>query len=1026
MSAVKTPFVCAACRSTLRPACLNPKRSQPQWNRRLSRAGPRHQGQDHPFKDAVFHSGASDSSPETRRPDPRQTRASGELTQSTGRYSGIRLQPKELLRLLDPDRGGASIREGVQLGRQKAVEGQFPRNRRHEDTEVMRTLVQHVAARRWPEAWRILITTHNRSVRGKLDGLRNDQKFMRNLASLPLAFIGDWLDHHGSTAETSDRAGGSTGDVSDVSPSPVEIARTLKASDLLSPTIQAAMLCYVLDSLAEARVGGGRSLSPEIQSLVIEEAMCIWHDTLATHLRPQSLLPGVLISQHHNERTWDWSFLPAADAIVNTDKGPQTTFKDVLSMVVPSSTSISDTYDFGSALLLTKKIVQPAPHHAKDEDQPTDGGEVNPMYAPLLSFIDRVLEVAPPRQTPPFLRHRLEDVKGPMLSFYENFARTMQLQDVPSRRSDPIANLHRSEDPTSGVAPNNANATTLDEPINQGLVDHAGRVDSSEAADTMDMSPEKTVELVSSRPLDNPASSTLFTPAEVGDLDPAVHKFATRTITRIGRAVEKDNLAMAQRCYQDVLDYEQSNVGVASLPLFLYEHLIDMFMSLRRPKLAADVWNVIQQGGLQPTVKTWTVMMRGTSRVGDPDSLEKLWANMRANNVQPDAHAWSARIFGLISTGKVKRALSALEEMGNEWVDVKRSWAEMKNLPSTSKTRKQAEKFLSGLKGGRPAKPTIEVANAAIAALARGPDWHIPRVLKWAMQFGLEADLTTYNMLINVAMRKGNAEEAMGLLKRMQERNVEMNSSTSTVILAALFHSGWLEDLSSQEQADRILGLIGAIEAADARAGLDLKGYAIAVHGMLTKYSNQLAARELLKHMRDHGLTPSVHIYTMLQDAYLDTEHPDFAAAESLWNDIHSNDSGYGTPRNAVFYDRAMKGYAQHHSALGIGRLVEIFDRMQSEGKRYSWRGLHAAAMAFAERRNWARLGKLVDDIRFSRGTVSSGVTRGYGQYDFWLFIISTGLLEKEGITSPDQLMTADTTTKFEKDMSLEVGVNAM
>jgi pentatricopeptide repeat protein len=72
-----------------------------------------------------------------------------------------------------------------------------------------------------------------------------------------------------------------------------------------------------------------------------------------------------------------------------------------------------------------------------------------------------------------------------------------------------------------------------------------------------------------------------------------------------------------------------------------------IYMTLRQPNLAIDVWNHMLKSGLQPSLQTWDAMLSGCKASRDWKTLEVVWKRMLASGAQPDAVCWTTRISGL-------------------------------------------------------------------------------------------------------------------------------------------------------------------------------------------------------------------------------------------------------------------------------------------------------------------------------------------------------------------------------------------
>ena len=248
----------------------------------------------------------------------------------------------------------------------------------------------------------------------------------------------------------------------------------------------------------------------------------------------------------------------------------------------------------------------------------------------------------------------------------------------------------------------------------------------------------------------------------------------------------------------------------------------------------------------------------------------------------------------------------------------------------------------------------------------------------------------------------------------MREENIETTTDTSTIMLNAVFRDGDFEDLSQQEQTERILSILTSFESI--MTGIDEKGYALVVDRLLKTFHNIEAADAVIEHMSKRAIEPSTHIYTILMTHYFQQQpQPDFASIDALWRRIQAADNGRGAKLDGIFHDRMIEGYAAHASTIGTQPLISSLDRMSAENKRPSWQALLHAARALADAGQWDRMLKIVDEARMwlkeEQGKRTEVVTgpRAWGQREFWQFVIDTGLLREERITRPDQIMRKGT-----------------
>ncbi|KAK4952840.1 hypothetical protein LTR66_013738, partial [Elasticomyces elasticus] len=310
-----------------------------------------------------------------------------------------------------------------------------------------------------------------------------------------------------------------------------------------------------------------------------------------------------------------------------------------------------------------------------------------------------------------------------------------------------------------------------------------------------------------SESLQEMANATEPSENEVGE---GSQSLETVLIRRLGRALEQEDLDRVEKLWKDIEGLASQSKAKAvdeqgqSITRPVYEHAMLAFMQLRRPQQAIEVWNAMTANGVQPTVHTWTIMLKGCHKSRDTSSLENIWQRMRTSGVQPDAQAWSTRLYGLMRYERVQQGLAALSEMGTEWINaVKRTKAPTSSTSKLPRGKAHGKKAAATPTQAEPSdvdlaslgdidgipKPNTVVINTCISALASSQKFdHIPKILAWSRRFGIEPDVITYNTLIHTSLHHENIQEAINTLSRMQSENIQPDSNTFTILLSALFH----------------------------------------------------------------------------------------------------------------------------------------------------------------------------------------------------------------------------------------------
>lgn len=751
-------------------------------------------------------------------------------------------------------------------------------------------------------------------------------------------------------------------------PTPVEVLNAMTACTTENRQIYPSTLWQLATAAVRLRSTDAADADKAF-SRCVSELMMAWDVTMRTKLSPGS---GVNLQ---SSVALDWFYLPNHAQLAEVlqsqrrRRGPaQSSFAEALSMFVPEVTLLSeqapesrswkiDSYDYQSAALVTLDLLQ----QMRSRSEQTASTE---EFEPWMSLIYNVFRSVGHPAPPPALSQKLQASED--RDYYKGVIERFTLS---------------SDHASSG----NKDARGIPQgrqPLDAEEVDDAARL--NEAPE--DMMPEQ-----SNRPS---VAVDEFTPAS---------RFASICSKRLGRALEQENRSSTREVYGDVRQFVIRNPDI-QLPMGLYEELLRTFLSLQSHKDAISVWNDMIKAGHRPTTKTYTIVMKGSQEIRDQSAtVEAFWNRMRKAGLQPDHEAWTTRIFGMIrSRLSVDVAIKALDDMGQEWLAAARSAVARESASKGKKAKKdvtdvKTQDLLAKFPGdvnGVP-RPDVTVVNSAISGLAAKADHMIPKVLSWGRLYGIEPDLRTYNVLLNVSMRHGLPTEAVKILRRMSEKGIEPDSDTWTVLLAAMFEGDSLKNLTSDEVEKRAVGFVEEVDRMHS-VGLDEKGYNAIIDRLLKTYDRPSIAQKILDLMALKGIKPNAHTYTILATSYFQQSPPNFAALDALWARIASENVGYGAALDNVFYDRMIENYAQHHNAVGTKKMLFFLDRAEAEGKKTSWKALEFAARALWEAGDGSRLMQITERAFMMKEIQSN--RSGFGDREFWKFLESIGMIRPDAV----------------------------
>ncbi|TLS23197.1 uncharacterized protein PpBr36_05884 [Pyricularia pennisetigena] len=412
----------------------------------------------------------------------------------------------------------------------------------------------------------------------------------------------------------------------------------------------------------------------------------------------------------------------------------------------------------------------------------------------------------------------------------------------------------------------------------------------------------------------------------------------------LNKALSGKNSAMLERAWLDFFGHESppSQKTIDDLQKFpsIWNQFIMAFNALRRPQRAIEVWNIMTQIGLKPTIKTYTAMMEGCGRARNASALENIWDQIVELGVPLDTHAWTVRISGLIESGKPDAGLSALDEMARIW------------------NKKQA----LGESSAQAVPPSIVPVNAALFGILRING--VPaamKILHWAERHNIEPDVITYNTLLQTMIRRA-PEQVDAVLEMMNDQGVEPDEGTQTILIEGM--GPFLRNAGPEEKLEAVKRIIAMVTGNDPKK-INPSAYAKLMFELLKENESQagidVAVNHIMQELWKRRLEPTTHMYTILVEHYLHRSPPALEAARKL---IEAHDLFNKPHIDHVFWERAISGF------MGAGDIESAFDLFErSKNGNMTMRlyeHLLRALVANGKAQEAARLVKAVDEMKSS------------------------------------------------------------
>lgn len=464
------------------------------------------------------------------------------------------------------------------------------------------------------------------------------------------------------------------------------------------------------------------------------------------------------------------------------------------------------------------------------------------------------------------------------------------------------------------------------------------------------------------------------------DVSEFTHEHAgSRIHKQMGQAIRARNTKLLDRAWDEFWgeEAEPSAAQIKKLGemMDLFDYFIVGYTELRKPNRAIFVWNAMLQVGLKPTIKTWTAMIQGCAKSGNPQGIKLVWSRLIASGMQLDTPIWTARISGLIISGDLAGGIEALNEMADIWKN--------RDAPGNAAIA---------------VKPSIGPVNATLGWLLRlERNATAETLLQWAARQDIQPDIFTFNTLLRPLVREGNTVEMNRLFDGMQQVGVRPDVTTYTILLDGALAG--IADMTADEQTAAVSRVISDMERAGVEA--NMMAYAKIIYNLLLDGNTNAgdAVRAVISHIWSRGLELSSHIYTILAEHYFSRDPPDAAAVTHL---ISSRRLAVNPKIDRVFWERVIKGYCQ---AGEVQRAVKIFEHVCGMGSTITFSTLYDFLNALAtsgmmgEARKVVRVARKLtaaeEPEEYQPVIVGPRPTKRFWKHRFWHLADAYGLLEE-------------------------------
>jgi pentatricopeptide repeat protein len=456
-------------------------------------------------------------------------------------------------------------------------------------------------------------------------------------------------------------------------------------------------------------------------------------------------------------------------------------------------------------------------------------------------------------------------------------------------------------------------------------------------------------------------------------------------MARIARAVQTKSSAATLDGYWKEIEqtYVTENKTVA-IPPSIYNAFLSGYLTVLDPERSVEIWNHMIAHNVKPNMHTWVALLEGCAKAKDLNGFNAMWQRMRNTGLEPSNYAWTTRVNGLVSLKQINQAFATLDDMGKRWRAAKNVVVNSQKLGKGQRGHSKASS--SSIAVNECAKPSTEVINGAISGIVQlSPQAmrhekkvdFVQKLLIWSKNFQISPDAITYNSLVQLYLKAGDKSTAFRVLSQMEKDGLQSDAATHTMLISAAFDNQIFDNLSADQQTERILQMNDYI-------------YATAIDRLLKKYSNSGAVRAVMEHMTLRKFVPSVHVYTSIITHYFQSDPPNIAGVDDV---VHRLFSAPRMPSDSVLFDRLLEGYARVGE---VGKMMSVLTRMSKQRNLPGWGAMTAVVSALARDGDYDRARAIVRDVARGQGVARGGILGNrWGEDHFTHTVKELGLHEE-------------------------------
>ncbi|ONK77107.1 uncharacterized protein A4U43_C02F3170 [Asparagus officinalis] len=335
----------------------------------------------------------------------------------------------------------------------------------------------------------------------------------------------------------------------------------------------------------------------------------------------------------------------------------------------------------------------------------------------------------------------------------------------------------------------------------------------------------------------------------------------------IGACVKQGNMEDALRVKDDMVEDTATPLNLVAATSLIKGHIDQGDLESALSLLAT-----VAGQGIAPNNITYSIVLEGCCRMGNPDKAYEVYCQMRKGGLHPDAYVMSSLMQCFLSSNRQKQAFALFDEAVDlATADVFHYNILMHWLCKEGRLKEACDLWVK--MEGKGLKPNIFSYNHLLFGYCKQGDMNAAdNLFKQLLKSSIQPNSISYTNLVDGYIKKKDFDRACDIMNEMQERGVSCNDHTFNSFINGLCKAGRMSDLNEVLHQFKEQGFVPSCRT-----------YNSIIHGFI-KEGDMTSAVSVLHEMGKVGISPDVVTYASLIDGYGRNNCPDLAL--KLWNKV--------------------------------------------------------------------------------------------------------------------------------------------